>query len=524
MLIYLIIALSLTICCYSIYDEWQIGNETLPRGGDALMAVGVWNGSAHIIGGGNNPRQYFTFNGSTITDVDVNYTDVNIFGLGQYYTTIGPILYTISTDDPLSISYFNMQTKLFTPIYTYIPVYNYVSIYACLASTNDLLVVAGGGYLKTVQIYNMTNGEWSNGPDMNYARGKHGCLIHSDRLYAIGGSNGQPLRSVETMNMQNMTHFDDTMNLLETVTNLRVVTVGNYIIIVSGWQAGDYTQKIQIINTINNTITWGGNMAYKQDYATPFVLQNAIYVFGGEATQAGIPYYSTYQYAYIYNVPTVFPSTSPTTSLPTAFGTYILNETNFLITRTSTSTTTTSNEGVIDEINTTNPGDTDNNIISNSVSMITIATICVAIIGTLLLIIGVSLYCKRKTNKNIRESEKHLEMNRMDNETSGNNAHQNKEIGSNVEVELIHEIKRTDIGVDAVKVNDGDVIEDVNKTFGNEMDNINMSLPPNIHPAVISKYGGEMDHDDEYSQDSNTEHVTTDTVTIGNNVDNNTAI
>jgi len=79
---------------------------------------------------------------------------------------------------------------------------------AAAAVTDDYIYVAGGqmgaSCLKEVVRYDAVKNEWRKMADMLMERLGHGLVAHRGRLFAVGGSNGDPsmspLLSVESYN------------------------------------------------------------------------------------------------------------------------------------------------------------------------------------------------------------------------------------------------------------------------------------------------------------------------------------
>eukprot|EP01084_Bolivina_argentea_P268128 455331_1 len=232
-----------------IYGEWNMGiTDTLPRASSG-MAAGLWNNEIHLVGGyrytnNNIQQQYVIFNGTHFEDINQYYTTVSIYGRNHFYTQIQNNLFMVQSNG-VYIAVLDLETKNFTENFISIP--TGVDHQSCLTSTNDLLIVNGGmhnGWLKSTQIYNITNMSWNDGPDMNVARAYHGCVVHKNILYSIGGHNGNGLSSIETANMTdtNPSFTFSSMSLLYKMWSFGLILLEDDMLIIGGiyYGSGSY--------------------------------------------------------------------------------------------------------------------------------------------------------------------------------------------------------------------------------------------------------------------------------------------
>ena len=72
---------------------------------------------------------------------------------------------------------------------------------AGVAALNGMLYIMGGfdgkDYLKDVECYDPQTDTWTNVAPLSQSRSATGVTVMKDRLYALGGFNGQFLSSVE---------------------------------------------------------------------------------------------------------------------------------------------------------------------------------------------------------------------------------------------------------------------------------------------------------------------------------------
>eukprot|EP01084_Bolivina_argentea_P035869 66414_1 len=159
----------------------------LPRA-DTDMAIGVYNTTIFLIGGGSSPRQLIEHNVNTQTyqDHGLDALAANVGGEGQFWTSNDHIIYIIDQNTGNSFNTFDMSLNLFTTDWKGIT-FPVAVDEACLASTETFLYVLGGT-LDVLQILSLSTYTWlSNPPSMIDTREKHACIVHNGFLWTFGG-------------------------------------------------------------------------------------------------------------------------------------------------------------------------------------------------------------------------------------------------------------------------------------------------------------------------------------------------
>ena len=109
----------------------------------------------------------------------------------------------------------------------------------------------GNNIHASVDIYYPSRNEWSTGPRMNIPRKGLKTVVHEDKIYAIGGSNGFELvlQSVEVLEplKENKWKFVAEMNLKR--SNHAVVAIGDKILAMGGFQGEVTTNLTEIYHT-----------------------------------------------------------------------------------------------------------------------------------------------------------------------------------------------------------------------------------------------------------------------------------
>ena len=312
----LLIALFLIPGTNAQYGEWSVGTQTLPRA-DWGMAVGALDRTIHVLGGIENPNQHVTLNISNSGQITSSHDLGQYFsqfsypfnGYGQFYSQISSLLFMIP-DEGKGIFVFNMLTQTFEYSAT-IPQSVYYG--ACLAAIDaqnaPKIIITGGepeafvSAINLTQIYDVTRGTWlqNNEPqNLQQARGGHSCVIHSNILYVIGGldTSSTSLSSIEQATVNNtaeafsMDPFEHTMDLSYGLYGARAVVVYDNILVIGGSNGTNNMQNIQVINTIDRTVTTGGELNYPVSLPGVVSLDNVLYAIGGGVD----PISATYQY------------------------------------------------------------------------------------------------------------------------------------------------------------------------------------------------------------------------------------
>ena len=115
---------------------------------------------------------------------------------GNWYHQAGDILYLIAGNTPW-MHKFDVNGKIWMRYVMRVPidVQDRNDRSPCVAGTDDTVFLLGGytytdGFVNNLQIYNISNDSWSNGPTMNYDRGASSCIVSPDtnELYVIAGA------------------------------------------------------------------------------------------------------------------------------------------------------------------------------------------------------------------------------------------------------------------------------------------------------------------------------------------------
>lgn len=133
----------------------------------------------------------FIDSGPNATADTSSWTNVTEYGTGVYYSQLNDKLYTIEKTG-YYIHVYDLGSSSVRVLTEQIP--NYVNHSACMASASTpspRLYVTGGEsyrdeYMKNLQIFDVDTAEWTAGPDMNYTRGWHGCIVVNDWLWVMG--------------------------------------------------------------------------------------------------------------------------------------------------------------------------------------------------------------------------------------------------------------------------------------------------------------------------------------------------
>eukprot|EP01084_Bolivina_argentea_P015155 28343_1 len=118
---------------------------------------------------------------------------------------------------------------------------------------------------------------------MNVARGYHGCVVHKNILYSIGGWNGYGLSSIETTNMTdaNPSFRFSSMSLLDEMWSFGLILLEDDILIIGGTFGGAVHTDVQIIDTVSPSIRYGCNLNVAARDKTAIMMGNTLYAIGG---------------------------------------------------------------------------------------------------------------------------------------------------------------------------------------------------------------------------------------------------
>lgn len=209
-------------------------------------------------------------------------------GEGIYFTQIDDTtLYTISTDGG-NINMYDLTagSETYQQLVT-IPINVGFPNRGCLASSVSLssLYVAGGfnsGSIANLQILNLSDMQWSDGPSMSYGRVAHGCVVVNDRLWAIGS-----VEEVEAINITNISSqsWSDMFSLPTRLSSFGLTVLDDIIYIIGGVDENSNYEEVDTMYLID---TAAGNYDLYED-SLPMELQGmavivvdrTIYGFGG---------------------------------------------------------------------------------------------------------------------------------------------------------------------------------------------------------------------------------------------------
>eukprot|EP01083_Nonionella_stella_P098690 277607_1 len=298
----------------------HIGSSLLPRA-DTQFALGYYNDVIKLYGAQGWNKQFMSFEVSsqTFTDHGSNYLPTWINGGGQFYAQLANTLYVINPNDngpgdTQYIAYFDLTNDDFVPYSVAIPIKVFAD--SCIGAHTNFLAIVGGydsGYLKTLHLYHLIQKQWTQPANLTYERAYHSCIVHNatSRLYVLGGQGYRPL-NIETYHASNSSVFTPlTNNLLSPVTDARIVVYGDDIYVIGGrnpykYSTDQWAIKIQIIDTVQQTVRYGPSLAYGIRGAPVVILNHILYCFGGWGNNA----MDTWQYLNL--VPTVNPTENPT--------------------------------------------------------------------------------------------------------------------------------------------------------------------------------------------------------------------
>eukprot|EP01083_Nonionella_stella_P098691 277608_1 len=303
----------------------HIGSSLLPRA-DTQFALGYYNDVIKLYGAQGWNKQFMSFEVSsqTFTDHGSNYLPTWINGGGQFYAQLANTLYVINPNDngpgdTQYIAYFDLTNDDFVPYSVAIPIKVFAD--SCIgAHTNFLAIVGGGIYMSALYLYDLIGHQWSQPADLTNGRAYHSCIVHheSSRFYVLGGidafdgpsSSSLPL-NIETYHKTNPSVFTPlTSQLLNPVWGARMVVYGDDIYVVGGYdvQSAQYAMRIQIIDTVQQTVRYGPSLAYGIRGAPVVIVNDILHCFGGRAENIYVR--NTWQYLNL--IPTVNPTENPT--------------------------------------------------------------------------------------------------------------------------------------------------------------------------------------------------------------------
>ncbi len=169
--------------------------------------------------------------------------------------------------------------------------------HAGVAVLNGMLYVIGGftqSFLSvwhavpTVYQYNPTTGLWSERAPMPTARGALGVAVYQDKLYAVGGYDGESNPDVvEVFDPQTNT-WSSAAPLPTPRDHLAITTVGSRIYAIGGRLNLDYGQNQNTVEAYNpETNQWQSraSLPTARSGVAVGVIDDRIYVLGGESEE-----------------------------------------------------------------------------------------------------------------------------------------------------------------------------------------------------------------------------------------------
>eukprot|EP01084_Bolivina_argentea_P256254 431355_1 len=313
------------------YSEtiWRTANITLPVR-DGPTAIGTYGGSIFLVGGYSHPQQLTQFKIATneIIDHGNKFYSQGQF-MGQYYTQLNDLLFVIY--GPVNyLNVFDLSTQT-THQQNFQTIPQNTGYKGCLTAATiqsvDYLFVVGGQppglWLDTVQILNVLSLNWiQNTPPMIKSRGDCACIVHSktNQLFAIGGQrvNDGYLVFNEKLYVGNMSNISNKQwisidDLIYRAHYPRAVIFEDDILVIGGTNHEFMIHELQIIHTVDDTVSLGSDMRYGIYSSSAINVDNIIYVFGGdgiwEHDQSSGYYVDTMQYIDLN--PTEMPTVSP---------------------------------------------------------------------------------------------------------------------------------------------------------------------------------------------------------------------
>ncbi len=167
--------------------------------------------------------------------------------------------------------------------------------HAGIAALNDFLYVIGGftksslsvwHAVSTVYQYNPATEAWRELAPMPSARGALGVAVYQDRLYAIGGYDGERnTKAVEVFDPQTNS-WSSAASLPTPRDHLAVVTAGSRIYAIGGRPDLDYRHNKGVVEEYDpETDQWRSraNLPTPRSGITAGVIDGRIYVLGGES-------------------------------------------------------------------------------------------------------------------------------------------------------------------------------------------------------------------------------------------------
>eukprot|EP01084_Bolivina_argentea_P313875 543609_1 len=303
---------------------WHMGSSNMPIS-LSQAAVAVQNNNTILFIGGlsgaclncalfveyNIVNDTFYYDQTTIPNQE--------YGDGKFYQQMGDILYIAKNNIPW-LHIFDLSSKILTQNQINIPIdtQNSADLAACITGIDDILYLIGGyngGYANNLQMLNLSDTTWSNGPSITYPRATCSCIISpkTNTLYAIAGKGFLTENTVEYISIndiQNNTWQFTPSNFPEDIAyQAPVILNGDEIMLIGGSFNNQFLPKVYVINIYSNQISSAENLVYRTSLSMTVRIKDIIYAFGGFDLNHG-QRFNTWQY---YSPPTPQPSINPTT-------------------------------------------------------------------------------------------------------------------------------------------------------------------------------------------------------------------
>eukprot|EP01083_Nonionella_stella_P073889 200069_1 len=306
--------------CLSLFTA---GNSTLPR--DSTLAAVGYDSSTNtlLIFGGTYPSetQFVTFKDHTFTDMGEHYLPSPTGSSSQSSIQLGNELWMLQQS---GAGFVKADTTTYNVTVPSITFPTTVGGRGCLAGIDGYVFVIGGNVgspgseaAEITQIFRIRDGQWlTNLPFLNTKRMTLSCIAHENKLFAIGGDDGNIfLESIETLDISNMEtistqtwdiHWADPLRSGRKAS--RAVVYGTDIYVIGGKDNnGNRVDDINVIDAISGTVSiHGDTLSYATSYASSIIVDNVLYVFAGVGTYDDV---NTYQYS---TLPALLPTKNPT--------------------------------------------------------------------------------------------------------------------------------------------------------------------------------------------------------------------
>jgi N-acetylneuraminic acid mutarotase len=153
----------------------------------------------------------------------------------------------------------------------------------------------GGGYdyggVKTMEMYDVITGTWSQLPDMPTKRWGHSAVAYNGKIYVVGGVTFYPhttvYKTVEVYNPQDSTWTTESGLMPTARYCVTSCLLNNKIYAIGGWyhsSSGPIYNKVEVYNPDSSTWYIETPMPVARAVLTSIVLDGKIYVYGGSRT------------------------------------------------------------------------------------------------------------------------------------------------------------------------------------------------------------------------------------------------